>query len=126
MNLSDKSRAILEAIAKGQTYEQILIQDLAWTYHDIFLAAAQAIEIADSPGLPDKAYEERMAEIRREHPKAYQPWTTEEDARLGERFRSGVPVKELAREFQRQPSAIRSRLAKLNLDGVPAPGLVSE
>jgi hypothetical protein len=30
--LSDKARAILEAIAKGHTYEQILVQDLAWTY----------------------------------------------------------------------------------------------
>jgi hypothetical protein len=45
--LSDQSRAILEAIAKGHTYEQILVQDLAWTYHDIFQAAADARE--DSP-----------------------------------------------------------------------------
>src|SRR5260221_10009132 len=44
MALSEKSRAILEAIAKGHTYEQILVQDLAWTYHDIFQAAVQALE----------------------------------------------------------------------------------
>ena len=36
MALSEKSRAILQAIAKGHTYEQILVQDLAWTYHDAF------------------------------------------------------------------------------------------
>src|SRR3954464_1139141 len=98
MNLSDKSRSILEAIAKGHTYEQILVQDLAWTYHDIFHAAAEAIEVADQPALTEKAYEERMAQIRREHPKAYQPWTAEEDTRLAERFRSGFSVTQLARE----------------------------
>ena len=50
MPLSEKSRAILEAIAKGRTYEQILVQELAWTYHDIFPAAAEALaESAPAP-----------------------------------------------------------------------------
>ena len=62
-----------------------------------------------------KNYEERLGEIKQAHPKAYQPWTSEEDVRLTERFRSGASVEQLAREFQRQPGAIRSRLAKLNL-----------
>jgi phosphomethylpyrimidine synthase len=44
MALSEKSRAILQAIAKGHTYEEILVQDLEWTYHDIFQAAAEALE----------------------------------------------------------------------------------
>ena len=44
--LTEKSRAILEAIAQGHTYEQILAQHLAWTYHDIFLAAAEALDVA--------------------------------------------------------------------------------
>jgi DNA-binding NarL/FixJ family response regulator len=115
--LSDKSRAILEAIAKGHTYEQILVQDLAWTYHDIFQAAAEALELAEFAGTK-KSYDERLTEIKQAYPKAYQAWSKEEDVRLAERFHAGVSVKELAREFQRQPSAIRSRLAKLNL-GAP-------
>ena len=113
--LSDTSRAILEAIAKGHTYEQILVQDLAWTYHDIFQAATDALELAEFSGTR-KSYDERLAEIKQAHPKAYQPWTKDEDARLTERFLCAAPVEELAREFQRQPGAIRSRLAKLNLD----------
>jgi DNA-binding CsgD family transcriptional regulator len=32
--LSEKSRTVLQAIAKGHTYEQILVQDLAWTYQN--------------------------------------------------------------------------------------------
>lgn len=115
--LSDKSRGILEAIAKGHTYEQILVQDLAWTYHDIFQAATDALELAEFAGTR-KSYDERLAEIKESHPKAYQPWTGEEDARLTACFHSaakGFSVEDLSREFQRQPGAIRSRLAKLNL-----------
>ena len=44
IGLSEKSHAILESIARGHSYEQILIQDLAWTYQDIFHAAAEALE----------------------------------------------------------------------------------
>jgi hypothetical protein len=118
--LSERSRTILEAIAKGHSFEQILVQDLAWTYHDIFQAAAEALELAEAAG-SRKSYEERLAEIKDVHPKAYQPWTNEEDTRLAERFRVAAPVEQLAKEFQRQPSATRSRLAKLNL--TPSKGL---
>src|SRR6266404_7197950 len=108
--LSDKSRAILEAIAKGHTYEQILVQELAWTYHDIFQAASEALKLAEFDGAK-KSYDDRLAEIKQEHAKAYQPWTTEEDVRLIEHFHAKASVAELAQEFQRQPGAIRSRLA---------------
>src|SRR3981081_934366 len=107
--LTEKSRAILEAIAKGHTYEQILVQQLAWTYHDIFQAATEALALAEFAGTR-KSYDERLAEIKQAYPKAYQPWTSEEDVPLTKRFHSPASVKELAREFQRQPSAIRSRL----------------
>ena len=57
----------------------------------------------------------KLDEIRRKHPKAYSEWTGEEDIRLRERFTEGFSVTELARVFQRQESAIRSRLSKLGL-----------
>ena len=90
------------------------MQELAWTYHDIFQAAAEALELADFAGT-HKNYDERMAEIKQVHAKAYQPWTPEDDAQLTNAYRAGATVQALAEQFQRQPSAIRSRLAKLNL-----------
>jgi len=48
--LSEKSRAILEAIAEGHSYEQILSGRIAGTYNDIFRAAAEALEIAEHLG----------------------------------------------------------------------------
>jgi len=113
IGLSEKSQAILEAIAKGHSYEQILVQDLAWTYQDIFQAVAEALEALKS-GV-GKSYDERMEEIRQAHPRAYEKWSDEEDDRLRQFFGSQTPVKEIARVLQRQTSAIRSRLTKLNL-----------
>lgn len=112
MALSEKSRAILQAIAKGHTYEQILVQDLAWTYHDIFQAAAEGLEAG--PAANDgKSYS--VEEIRHDHPRAYEKWSVEEDAQLAELFRSRKSVQEIAAILNRQAGAIRSRLAKLNL-----------
>ena len=112
MELSEKSRAILEAIAKGHTYEQILVQDLAWTYHDIFRAAAEALETAHGKNA-GKTYS--VDEIQREHPRAYEKWDAVQDEQLRQLFRERKSVQELAQALQRQPGAVRSRLAKLNL-----------
>jgi DNA-binding NarL/FixJ family response regulator len=112
MALSEKSRAILQAIAKGHTYEQILVQDLAWTYHDIFEAASEALEATQVTNV-GRSY--AVEEIRHDHPRAYEKWSVEEDRELSELCRNGKSVREIAKILHRQESAIRSRLAKLNL-----------
>lgn len=61
------------------------------------------------------------AAIRAEYPNAYQPWSSRDEERLLTRYRAGVTdPAELADEFGRQPSAIRSRLAKLGLEHLAA------
>lgn len=68
-------------------------------------------------GFSDKQgkYEERLARIRAEYPKAYEKWTEDEDHLLKQRFGEGTSIEELSKVFQRQPSAIRSRLIKYGL-----------
>lgn len=56
-------------------------------------------------------------EVRKQYPNAYQRWTPEDDQLLLQLHASGSGVDELAGRFGRQPSAIRSRLAKLGVDG---------
>jgi hypothetical protein len=51
--------------------------------------------------------------IKRKYPKAYQPWTPSEDESLKAKHAEGVNAADLAVQFRRQPSAIRSRLRKL-------------
>jgi len=66
------------------------------------------------PSKPVGSYS--VAEIRVNHPKAYERWSDEDDNLLREKFAEGVRVAELVRYFQRKPSAIRARLRKLKLE----------
>lgn len=56
-----------------------------------------------------------FAKIRVIHPNAYRFWTPSDETRLKDEFAAGRKISELAREFGRQPSAIRSRLRKLGV-----------
>jgi hypothetical protein len=51
--------------------------------------------------------------MREKYPKAYQPWTAEDDGRLQDLFLAGRSVKSLTGELQRQPGSIQARLKKL-------------
>jgi DNA-directed RNA polymerase specialized sigma24 family protein len=128
MPLTEKSRLILEAIAKGHTYEQILVQELAWTYHDIFAAAAEAlgqsrvpqptskVALAPTPGTTSPnvpAYS--VEEIRIEHMNAYRAWSPEEEGELRQLHAEGLSVDAICARIGRQPGGVRSRLRKLGL-----------
>ncbi|MCI0531797.1 MAG: PUR family DNA/RNA-binding protein [candidate division Zixibacteria bacterium] len=67
-------------------------------------------------GVKGKDYESE--EIRKSYPNAYTKWTLEEDNLLIETFRkdSRKIATELAKTLGRQPSAILSRLNKLDLN----------
>lgn len=49
------------------------------------------------------------------HENQGKPWTAEEDAWLGEAFRSGTEVKDMSDKLKRTRSAVRARLEKLGL-----------
>ena len=53
--------------------------------------------------------------IRQKYPRAYVKWSQDEDENLKKEYASCQQIGELAQRFQRQPSAIRSRLQKLGL-----------
>jgi hypothetical protein len=62
-----------------------------------------------------KALQTKIESIRERYPRAYQPWTPEDDDELAERYSPEITLRELATMFQRQPGAISSRLRKLGL-----------
>ena len=107
--LSKKSVAILKLISEGHSYGQIVDGQRGVTYPDVFKAAEEALELNESKS----DYEARMESIKKRYPKAYERWTEADDAELVKLNRQGRTKKELAEVFQRQPSAIISRLAKL-------------
>ncbi len=111
--LSPDARKILELIAEGHSYEQILKANESFTYPDIFNAAREALKIAASMSMD--YHPNGLLEIRKSHPRAYEKWTPEEEAHLTELFEAGKRTSHIAAELQRQPGAIRSRLGKLGL-----------
>ena len=72
------------------------------------LAAAKYIKTSQ-PNRPDTP----LIRVRKDHRRAYEPWSEHEDARLREEIASGTRTEAIAAAHERQPSAIRSRVRKL-------------
>ncbi|MET9252439.1 hypothetical protein [Streptomyces sp. NPDC003717] len=69
------------------------------------------------PG-PDRQ-RESPEELRARYPKMGQPWPQEDDTRLLALYQQGErDFDALGKQFDRKPSAIRSRLAKLGLESL--------
>ncbi|HZK82812.1 MAG TPA: DUF433 domain-containing protein [Humisphaera sp.] len=117
--LSSKTIAVLEMIAAGCSYEQILAAYPDLTYLDIFRAATEALDKMSQQEANHPAYQ--VAEIRKSYPRAYEKWTDNEDRRLRELIDGGLTVARIARRLQRQRGAIRSRIRKLDLVGALSP-----
>ena len=109
--LSAKSVAVLRLIADGQGYTQIIEGHPGLSYLDIFAAAREALELNESPS----DYHERLAAIKAKYPMAYEPWSEVDDEHLHAMHAAGDSMEAMVETFERQPSAIRSRLAKFGL-----------
>ena len=88
------------------------------------LAVEPAAPRAESDQKPDrtpasKDTNERLEAIRRQHPRAYDPWSPDEEARLLTMRKNGESIETIAGELQRRSSAIRSRLRRLLGEDAP-------
>jgi DNA-directed RNA polymerase specialized sigma24 family protein len=54
-------------------------------------------------------------EKRKQHPHAYERWSKDEEEQLRSQYTEGTSIDEIATKLQRKPSAVKSRLKKLNL-----------
>lgn len=115
--LSSRAVAVLEMIAAGCGYEQILAAHPDFTYFDIFAGAQEALDAHVCRPHPATCPTFRLAEVRTRHRRAYERWTDGEDCRLREYVRAGETVARIAGRLQRRRSAIRSRIVKLDLVG---------
>lgn len=109
MSTTDTSRAILAMLSEGLSTQQILRQNAPLTPLDIQSAAAEALAMLEA----GESRAQRVARVRRVHPRAFEPWSDEDDADLAENFRAGARVADLARATGRPPGAVRMRLEKL-------------
>ncbi|GBL11228.1 Holliday junction resolvase-like protein [Microcystis aeruginosa] len=106
-NLSQLQQAIAKAINAGRVRFEVVRPETSKQ------EGARAYDKSSEEALPKKSYS--IKDIRKTHPRAYEPWTKAEDERLRQRYKQGIVINDLAREFQRKPGGIRSRLKKLGL-----------
>ncbi len=109
--LSAKSIVILELIADGQSYTQIVDGHPEITYLDIFNAAKEALNLNGETS----SHVNRLQEIKEAYPRAYEKWSDKEDEQLRTMHTERRAINEIAAILERQPSAIHSRLEKLRL-----------
>lgn len=112
--ISEDSVKVLEMIAAGSAYDQILAAYPDLTYLDIFRAAQEAL---DALAKNDQKSVDGLDLIRTSYPRAYEKWSAAEERELHEYIRAGLTVARIAGRLQRQRSAIRSRIIRLNLVG---------
>lgn len=109
--MTHDTRAILRLLADGHAPEDLprLLPGLAPA--DLRRAAQEALASIDAAPRVETR-DERIARLRRTHPRAYAPWTEEEDASLLRRFDEGARSSDLSKELGRPLNAIRVRLEK--------------
>lgn len=110
--LSSKAAAVMEMIAGGHSYEQILAAYPTLTYRDIFDAAAEVLT-ASRRGAGGEA--SHMQRLKDRHARAYEKWTPQEEEQLTQLIAEGHTVARIAGRLGRNRGAIRARLIRLGL-----------
>lgn len=118
---------VLEMIAEGLDTRQIISRRPQLTPADIQASALLACQIFKEHVTSDNYIEIsqkiilsarngkliNITKIRKEHPRAYEPWGENEDSQLLELHKRETRLDEIARIHKRNIGAVKSRLEKL-------------
>jgi len=122
----DRLHSVIDAMKEKRL---INVRKLAGYGEVLFLSTKGQEYLGDRTsadlGLTDNRqtpYQERLARIRFKYPRAYEPWDEEEEMKLRIMVVDGCAVNDIAQVLQRQPSAIRSRIRKLEENKENDPG----
>ena len=107
-----KTIQILEALANGVDPSTGEVLPASGPFQDIEVNRAlfNAIKLLGD----SKSFS--VEDIRKIYPKAYAPWSEQDDLTLEKLSAEGADINTIASALERQPSAIESRLSKLNLN----------
>lgn len=99
-----------------RVFDEIKSNELNKMHENFVKACGGTLETAkEQQSEQPKSKTYSVERLREQFPRAYRTWSDTEDTQLAERFSSGMNVKELAKQHERQPGAIRSRLVMLEL-----------
>jgi uncharacterized protein (DUF433 family) len=122
---------VLDLLAKAYSYEQIVKHLPALTLSDVMVAAGTASRLINEMIESDDQITVEgelkiiarnnqivnLTGLHKEHPRAYEPWSREEQEQMIALYQEGKTIKEICETLERQPSAIRTRLGKAGLLG---------
>ncbi len=115
MNHSSHNNNLEYGISIGMKSTEIS-KDLLNFIKDIYTESELVFEKdPQKPALSTNSVPPTIEVIREAFPQAYEKWTPQNDMKLEQLFREKKSLDEIARIFQRQPSAIRARIIKLEL-----------
>ena len=120
---------VLKSLSRGYTSEQILKKHDELSMVDILVTLQLATNLIEqhvtSEGtikiegainlIAKQSRILNVSKLRQAHPRAYEPWTTDETNSLNVMFRQGVCIKDISEKIGRGEGAIRSRLEKIGL-----------
>ena len=86
-HLSMQTVQIIRMIAEGRPYDQI-VAAIGCSYLDIFRAADEVLSYSDAPS-------PFLAEIRDRYPRAYEPWTNDEEMQCDQLAAAGESLEEI-------------------------------
>ena len=115
----DEAKEIVRALADGvdPTTGEVLPQESPYNDPSVIRALFKVIESTRTAKKPTKTNEQRQQDnIDSEKPKnAGLPWTDELKAELASKYRSGVSIDEICKQYERTKGAIVSELTKQGL-----------
>lgn len=120
---------VLGLIASGYSYKQVLETHSSLSLGDIMLSAKVARELVEKIKMVEQELKvegeltffvqggqfKSMDELKRDHPRAFEKWTEQEQTDVERMFKAGESIKTIAEKLQRSYGSIRARLIKLEL-----------
>lgn len=120
---------VLGLIAAGYSYKQVLETHSNLSLGDIMLSAKVARELVDKIIVLEKEFHiegefkfvvkngqfKSVDELKKDHPRAFEKWTDQEQNDVERMFKAGDSIKTIAEKLQRSYGSIKLRLIKLGL-----------
>ena len=120
---------VLTMIAQGHSYKQVLENHPQLSLGDIMLSAKVAMDLIGKVEMVEKELKVEGAmkftvkggqfksvdELKKDHPRAFEKWTEQEQQDVVRMFKAGDSIKTIAEKLQRSFGSIKARLVRLGL-----------
>ncbi len=126
---------VLDLIAAGYSYKQVLETHSQLSLGDIMLSAQVARDLIDKIAMLDKDLKvegelrfvvkggqfKSVDELKKDHPRAFEKWTDREHDDVTRMYKAGDRISTIAEKLQRSYGSIRARLIRAGLINESAP-----